>query len=160
MTRSGPLALVLLLAALWVACSQSASIRSTTYPRNFQYLSDEELESVMWRLAGRVYELERLSTHSEPDYPAMATVLERIDHEARQLRSDRVGPTRPRLQSKLQDFFRQSDGVGSTHPYLQSKLQDFLQHVERARMDLRRSPPIATNVDDVWRACSGCHERS
>ncbi len=143
MLRSVSMKAVTLILGLMVAlaaCGQNARVlRLATYPPDFRYISDAEIESVMWRLAGRVHQLERLVATAEPDLPAISNVLERIEHEAGQL---------------------EADGASSNHPYLDSRLQEFLGHVRHARMGLRRDPPEITTADEVWRACSGCHDRS
>ncbi len=126
--------------ALVAACANDARwIRQSTYPPQFRYISDDELASVMWRLAGRVHELERQSESAQPDLTLLSALLGQIELEARGL---------------------DSQGAGSNHPYLDSKLQDFLEIVARARLDLQRTPPHIASVDDVWHACSGCHAGS
>ncbi len=131
---------------LFVGCGETMrAMRRATYPPSFRYISDAELESVMWRLAGRVHQLEQLTAPSgtgegdtAPNVAAIARVLERIEHEARAL---------------------ESEGAGSTHPYLSDRLDTFLGHIEHARASLRRDPPVVTSADEVWRACAGCHNR-
>ncbi len=131
-----------------LSCANDAQwVRQATYPPQFRYISDEEMASVMWRLAGRVHELERHlgdqlkreGEHSPPDVTALLASLARIEKEARRL---------------------DSQGRASNHPYLQPKLRDFLAIVERAKLDLQRDPPHFATVDEVWRACSECHESS
>ncbi|MDP6979570.1 MAG: hypothetical protein QF570_13370 [Myxococcota bacterium] len=130
----------------FVGCTEMmGTMRRATYPPSFRYISNAELESVMWRLAGRVHELERLTTGgaageegAAPNVPAIARVLERIEHEARAL---------------------ESEGGGSTHPYFSEQLHTFLGHVQHARASLRHDPPVITSADEVWRACAGCHNR-
>lgn len=122
------------------SCGNNARwLRQATYPPEFRYISDDEIESVMWRLAGRVHELEQRSDSAEPDVPALSALLDQVEAEARRL---------------------DARGGGSNHPYLQSKLQEFLKVVERAKLDLQRNPARIATVEDVWRACSGCHSRS
>ncbi len=121
------------------SCGDNARlIRRATYPPAFRYIANDEIESVMWRLAGRIHELERMSSAADPEVAAMSTLLTRIETEARSL---------------------SGGDAGSNHPYLQSRLREFLDVVGRARLDLQRSPPRMASVDDVWRACSGCHAR-
>lgn len=136
------LGLVSAVALVLGGCGESGRfLRRATYPPNFRYISAAELESVMWRLAGRVHELERLAKppEGEPvDSEAMARVLTFIEREARAL---------------------EAEGAGSTHPYFDERLDVFLGHVAHARRGLRRTPPVVTSVDDVWQACAGCHDR-
>ena len=145
MGRCGPLrsiwlSIAICCCALLVACANDAQwLRQSTYPPQFRYISDDELASVMWRLAGRVHELERQSNSEQLDVTALSVLLGQIESEARGL---------------------DSGGAGSNHPYLDSKLQDFLDIVARARLNLQRSPPQIATVEDVWHACSGCHARS
>ncbi len=133
------------LAAMSFGCADTARMmRRATYPPDFQYISDAELESVMWRLAGHVHALERLTQTAggtprpDPDAAAMARVLDNIEREARAL---------------------ESEGSGSTHPYFAERLETFLGHVTHAQRGLRRDPPVLTSADEVWRACAGCHNR-
>lgn len=133
-------ALVLIGATLMLGCQRNAALlRLTTYPPDFRYISDDEIESVMWRLAGRVHELERVAATDEPEVETLLAILDRIEAEAHTL---------------------ESTGGGSNHPYLQAKLRTFLSKVQRSQVGLRSDPPRVTTVDEVWRACSGCHERS
>ena len=123
-----------------LSCSGSARmVREATYPPEFRYISDAEIESVMWNLAGRVHDLERLTKASEPDFASLSAVLSQIDVSARHL---------------------ESDGGGSNHPYFETELKKFLGLVQRAKLDLRRTPLQITSSEEVWRACSGCHSRS
>ena len=126
--------------ALLVSCANDAQwLRQATYPPQFQYISEDELASVMWRLAGRVHELERQSELEQPDAAALSTLIGQIESEARRL---------------------DSSGSGSNHPYLQSELPKFLEFVARAKLDLQRTPPHIASVDDIWRACAECHSGS
>ncbi len=127
-------------ATVVLSCGDNARlIRQATYPPAFRYISDAELESVMWRLAGRIHELERMNSVEAPQVAALSALLAKIDADARSL---------------------SSQDAGSNHPYLQPRLQEFLEIVGRARLDLQRTPPRRATVEEVWRACSGCHSRS
>jgi hypothetical protein len=131
------LVLAICCVALIASCANDAkTIRKATYPPQFRYISDDEIASVMWRLAGRVHELERQTELESPDPVALSALLRQIESEARRL---------------------DSGEAGSNHPYLHSKLEDFLQIVARARLDLQRDPPRIATADEVWLACSGCH---
>ena len=113
-------------------------LRLAPNPPDFRYISNAELESVMWQLAGQIHELERLTQHQEPQAAELSALLHRIEAAARTLNRN---------------------GDASNHPYLQNELDKFLGMIERADRDLQRTPPEIVHVDDVWRACSGCHAR-
>ncbi|MFT5444566.1 MAG: hypothetical protein ACI8W3_003623 [Myxococcota bacterium] len=136
------LALALLVGVAAFGCNQNARLlRATTYPPSFRYISDGEIESVMWRLASSVHQLESAgdtNDGNDADVASVSRLLLQIERDAKTL---------------------SSNGASSNHPYLQTNLQEFLGLVAKARRDLLRTPPQTITSDDVWRACSGCHNR-
>lgn len=134
----------LALAGFGVACSDGSSwLRSGTYPPSFEYISKEQLDSVMWQMARDTRDLERLLTRpdaiSAGDRQLALALLDRIYDE-----SGRLG----------------SEGKRTNHPLLDSDRDRFRADVATARHGVESEPPSYELARTVSAACVHCHDRS
>lgn len=125
--------------SMLLSCEGNARLfGATTYRPSFRAFGHSTIETVMWRLAGHVHELESLTRDPEAEIGRYSTILMQIEDTARSL---------------------ESDGGGANHPYFKSELAKFLAVVEGVNQGLKHSPTETAVVDEVWRACTKCHAR-
>ncbi len=142
--RRGLLALVMSLAAAsdLVACSKLSEFATAhTYGPNFDYIPDDQVDSVMWQLARDVKRIDVL-THDP------ATITEAQSDEIARLlvimedATDRLG----------------KEGVRTNHPLIDDHREQFRADLEAARRGVMAKPPSYRLAEDVSAACMRCHE--
>jgi len=138
-------ATTLLLAGLAVAilgCRGSASrIRDYTYPPDFHYIEQHELDSAMGRLAVAVERLNgRLRTSQTSEAAVQGAVVAELGE---------IGAIAGQL----------SGGVGSNHPWLDHNLGAFQRDIELARRAATHDPPNYYLAGNIAGACGYCHQR-
>lgn len=133
--------LIVLGLALASACADPAArIRQATYPPEFKYVTKEEFQTSMWRLAEYFERLDMALTAPEPPGP--------IDqHE---------------VTAALADIERSAKGIlasdgGSNRPFLQNHMARFLDTVQQARFAARQNPPRYHAAENLSSACAHCH---
>jgi len=139
--RTAVACLALLLASLG-ACSSDLLDRTRrhTYPPDFNYISDEELTTTMWRLAAEVSSLDRaLNEGRVPDANVrvqVISILSRMEAISKEL-----GP---------QDW-------PSNHPKVARNIGRFRADVANARRAVQVEPPSFYLAGRVSGSCMHCH---
>lgn len=136
---------VLALALLGTACKSDVGgeLRKATYPPDFSYISQEQLQTTMWQLARDSKELDRIAAKpdplSEPDRKTLLALLGSMELEA-----DRIG----------------KDGKRTNHPLLDDQRDQFRADLKAARRGVESEPPSYTLARTVSTACTRCHHQS
>jgi len=138
------LALVISLAAGsgLVACAKLADfMRPHTYGPSFDYIPDEQVDSVMWQLARDSKRIDTL-THD----PAGITPAQH----------DEIA----RLLVIMDDATKRlgSQGVRTNHPLIDDHRELFRADLEAAKRGVMAQPPNYTLARNVAVACMRCHE--
>jgi hypothetical protein len=141
--RRRVLALVMALAAgsSALACAKvGAFMRPHTYGPNFDYISKEQVKSVMWQLARDVNRIDALVNDPAGVGP------EQRDEIARLLviMEDATG----RLGR---------EGIRTNHPLVDEHRDQFRADLEAARRGVSSEPPSYTLTKEVSGACLHCH---
>jgi hypothetical protein len=142
--RRRVLALVMALAAgsSALACAKvGAFMRPHTYGPNFDYISKEQVKSVMWQLARDVNRIDALVNDPAGVGP------EQRDEIAR-------------LLVIMEDATKRlgSQGVRTNHPLIDEHREQFRADLESARRGVMAKPPNYRLAEDVSAACMRCHE--
>jgi hypothetical protein len=142
--RRGFFALVVCLAAGsgLVACAKlSEWMRPHTYGPSFDYIPDDQVDSVMWQLARDVKLIDALTKD-----PASIT----------QAQSDEIA----RLLVIMEDATDRlgQEGVRTNHPLIDEHREQFRADLEAARRGVMAKPPSYRLAEDVSTACMRCHE--
>lgn len=138
------LALVVILAAGGglVACTRIADfVRPHTYGPRFDYIPDDQVDSVMWQLARDVKRIDTL-VHD----PAGVTPAQR----------DEIA----RLLVIMDDATKRlgRDGVRTNHPLIDEHREMFRSDLEVARRGVLSNPPSYALAGNISGACLRCHE--
>jgi hypothetical protein len=138
------LALVMSLAAGsgLVACADLADwVRPHTYGPSFDYIPDDQVDSVMWQLARDVKRIDALTRD-----PAAITPEQR----------DEI----TRLLVIMDDAAKRlgTEGVRTNHPLIDDHREAFRADLESARRGVMAEPPNYTLAENVAVACMRCHE--
>jgi hypothetical protein len=142
--RGAALACVALLMA-WVAtlgCSNDfgASIRRHTYPPDFNYLSQDQIESTMGQFAQLVLRLNAImEADPEVDEAERALVIDLLRQLEVQTRA--LGP----------------GGWPSNHPLIGARVDSLRDDLQRARIAAERDPPNYFWAGSISAACTNCH---
>lgn len=133
--------LVIVLGCAVIACGNlAAQLRTHTYPPDFTYISEDRLESAMWRLAAQVRRLDtvlRDDALSDADRQhAVLATLDGIDGQTRQLLDDRTT---------------------TNHPLLDTHIPQLRDDVALARSAAGAAPPRYALAGAVAGACIYCH---
>ena len=142
-TRTAVLALALL--ATTTACKSDVGteLRKATYPPDFSYISQEQLQTTMWQLARDSKELDRVAAKPDPlseaDRKNLLALLGSMELEV-----DRIG----------------KDGKRTNHPLLDDKRDQFRADLQAARRGVEGEPPNYTLARTVSTACTRCHHQS
>ena len=134
----------LLLAAggVWLACSPGGleRLREHTYPPSFNYISAEQLQSTMWKLADHASRLDGLMRASRDGNEALrAQVIWQLTEMDRAAES--LGPA----------------GWPSNHPRVSRNVDAFRRDLEAARHAVELDPPNYYLAGSVSGACVHCH---
>jgi hypothetical protein len=133
----------LALAVLGAACSDWSWMRSGTYPPDFEYISQDQLKSVMWQMARDSRDLEKLLAQpgpvSEPDRRHVLELLTSLYDE-----SGRLG----------------GEGARTNHPLLDQDRDRFRADIATAQRGVESQPPSYEVARTVSAACVHCHNRS
>jgi hypothetical protein len=134
----------LMVAVVAVACSGwKETLRSGTYPPSFEYISSEQLDSVMWQMARDTRDLEQILAQngavSDADRRQVLALLAAVYDE-----SGRLG----------------SEGTRTNHPMLDDDRDRFRADVATARHGVESEPPSYSLARTVSAACVHCHNRS
>jgi hypothetical protein len=132
--------LAVALIAIGCGAGVGESLRRHTYSPDFNYLTQEQLETTMGRFAGLVSQLNAIMA-ADPEIDAaererIITLLRRLEAESRAL-----GP----------------GGWPSNHPRIGAHVDSFRRDLERARRDAERDPPNYFWAGSISAACSYCH---
>jgi len=120
-----------------------ARVRKHTYPPDFNYITDQQLRSTMWRLAEQV---ERLNDTLRLTGPISETERKALV----QLLTD--------METVTNDLGGQ--GWSSNHPEVDFNLARFQRDVVMARRSVERDPPNYFLAGSISGACLYCHDRS
>jgi hypothetical protein len=134
---------IALLAALVTLCACAGlarEVREYTYPRDFEYLGEGEIHSVMGQLAVNVRALDALLAEGAPPSGAqrerVVELLRAMEQVARALGSDEVR---------------------SNHAKLDLGSDAFRERLAAARRAAQRDPPDYYLAGSVSGACRYCH---
>jgi len=118
-------------------------MRSGTYPPDFEYISQDQLKSVMWQMARDSRDLEKLLAQpgpvSEPDRRHVLELLTSLYDE-----SGRLG----------------GEGARTNHPLLDQDRDRFRADIATAQRGVESQPPSYEVARTVSAACVHCHNRS
>jgi outer membrane murein-binding lipoprotein Lpp len=127
---------------LLLGCSNGVgeSVRRHTYPPDFNYLSQDQIESTMGQLAHLVTRLNAvMAAETEIDASTQAeivTLLGELEEKARAL-----GP----------------GGWPSNHPRISAHVDSLRDDLRRARIAAEKSPPNYFWAGSISGACTYCH---
>jgi hypothetical protein len=131
------------IAALFVlaACADVAhEVREHTYPRDFEYLTQGEIQGAMGQLAAQVRSLDLLLAEGAPRTDERRReVVERLETMERIARSLGTGDVR------------------SNHPRLDEGIDAFRERLASARRAAQADPPNYYLAGSVSGACRYCH---
>lgn len=131
----------LLAAALWLAGCENVAreVRRVTYPPDFQYVSKQELQGAMGRLAPLAVRLDVLARSPEGmegHRREVAEILLEMEDAA-----SRLNPA----------------DLPTQHPLVNANLDGFRQDIQRARLGVEREPPSFLRAGALPGACLYCH---
>ena len=125
-----------------VACAKLAEwVRPHTYGPSFDYIPDDQVDSVMWQLARDVNRIDALTRDSTGITPQQSDEIARllvIMEDA----TDRLGTA----------------GVRTNHPLIDEHREQFRADLESARRGVMSKPPSYRLAEDISSACLRCHE--
>jgi hypothetical protein len=125
---------------VWLACAENAArIRRHTYPPDFQYLSDQEIQSTMWQVAALTTSLDEIFDNPDLVSARRLEILGLLDQ----------------LETSV-DALRH-EGVSTNHPLINANLDTFREDIEKARRDVAREPPSYLRASAIPGACKYCH---
>ena len=131
----------LLIAGAFLACAGIGSgLRRYTYPPDFNYITQEQLRSTMWRLAANVRELDRL-----------ARAPGAID-EARRKEIVKLLVSMESATEQLGNETRRSN-----HPVIDENLSTLRRDIALARKQVENESPNYVLVGLLPGACMYCH---
>lgn len=133
--------LSILLAAI-VAAAGCAQIRKVTYPRDFVYLTREDVSSRMHRIAGHMGALQDLLNDLSLGADGQRVADSMVDHV------DAIG----QLARELGE-----GAAGTNHLLLDAHLGEFTDTLESARITLSASPPRFYDTGRLVGSCGACH---
>jgi hypothetical protein len=116
-------------------------MREHTYPPSFDYISKEQLQSVMWRMAGDAKQIDKLVHAEGGPTPAQRAEIERL------------------LGSML-EASKQLGDQRTNHARIDEHRDAFRADLEAARRGVQSEPPSYTLAENVAGACVHCHARS
>ncbi len=136
--------------ATFLACGALAAcvgfpawLRQYTYPPEFNYITQEQLRSTMWQLAGQVRELKLLMLE-----PTSTNDLQRQ-------KVVELLTTMEQTTSQLN-----TSGRPSNHPIIDHNLDALRRDIALARVAVEKNPPNYFLVGSVTGACVYCHRGS
>jgi hypothetical protein len=106
---------------------------------DFNYITDEELESAMWRLAAGIRSLQALFDEApvkQSQRPEVIRILDEMIAAAEEL-----GP----------------EGVATNHSRITHNLERFREKLEIARSSVEMNPPRYYLVGNLSGTCLACH---
>ena len=124
------------LLTLLTACS---GIRQVTYPPEFVYLTQSDIQSAMGQLANHVANINRMLRPSERSVENRQRIIDELNNMAS-------------ISSGL--------GAGSTptnHLLLDAHIDEFRDSIETARIRLQATPSDYSSVGTLVGSCSACH---
>jgi hypothetical protein len=136
--------------ATFLACGALAAcvgfpawLRQYTYPPEFNYITQEQLRSTMWQLAGQVRELKLLmlepTSTNDPQRQKVVELLTTMEQTTSQLNTS---------------------GRPSNHPIIDHNLDALRRDIALARVAVEKNPPNYFLVGSVTGACVYCHRGS
>jgi hypothetical protein len=138
--RGTRIAVFVCAALLVCACAGFARwTRRHTYPPDFQYVTQDELRSAMWRLAWHSAALD-------------AALRASAGHDSRRTEVLRALRGMEEAAGALAQ-----EGWRSNHPLIDANLDGFRRDIARARQAAERVPPDYTDAGRVSGACVYCH---
>ena len=132
---------IVLCGAVVDSCSDPAALlRRHTYPPNFKYITREQLDSSMWKLADEVAALDALMRQPGAIDTARRTQIERLLLAMLDATTD--------LQVR---------GRPTNHPLIGEHLERFQHEIGQALTAVRSEPPSYYLVGSVSGSCLPCH---
>ncbi len=137
--------------ALLLALAGCADIRQLTYPSDFVYLDDADVQDAMYRMAGSLRTLDELVA-AETAEPGDVKRRAAIEDELRrlELRATALGA------GSSPQVGRNAAPV-TNHLLIDEHIDAFLTDVARARRFAARRPPSYYPVGKLVGGCNACH---
>ena len=132
--------LCLALAASLPGCAAFLDrMRQHTYPPSFDYISDEQIDSVMWQLARDSKQIDKL-VH----VPGGPSADQRAEIE--------------RLLGVMLEASKKLGDERTNHALIDEHRDAFQADLEAARRGVQSEPPNYTLTENIAGACVRCHE--
>lgn len=133
-------AVVVLVAGVSGCADVGRTVRKVTYPPDFRYIPNKQVDSAMWQMAAAVRELDATLRNEALGEPAkQQRVLALLD---------RMQATSDRLDSGARD---------TNHPLLDHKVPRLSADIQAARIAASDTPPRYVLAGSVSGACIYCH---
>jgi hypothetical protein len=141
MIRATTLAALLAALAAPLACSgPQGGVPDQSSATDFNYITDDQLESAMWQLAAGVRSLQAILGSTGPVTGSQRLEVIRILDQML-VAADGLGP----------------DGVATNHPTIERGLGRFREKLEIARRSVATEPPRYYLVGNISGTCLACH---
>lgn len=117
-------------------------LRVVTYPPEFTYLTNDDVESAMGRMAAHVSRLDELLNQEATDDSAQKTAVV--------------------AEIKDLEGIARSLGAGQSptnHLYIDANVDGFATYLRRARLRVEQDPPDYYLIGQITGNCSACHVR-
>lgn len=116
-------------------------IRKVTYPQDFTYLDEKEVDALMQKMSESMGRLDRLVAEASPEdtvqQAAIITELNKLENTATRL----------------------SGGHTQTNQFVISEhIEGFISDIGTAKMFANMDPPKYYKVEYVTHACAQCHQ--
>lgn len=116
-----------------------AVIRSATYPPEYIYLTDKELQSAMGDMATSLSSIDRLLDSSTLNYVPTLKIIAHLNNMLSVTNSLGEG------------------NIDTNHLLLNAHLDEFQTSLQSAKTDLQKRPPDYLRVGKLIGTCSACH---
>jgi hypothetical protein len=119
--------------------SYLSGLRRHTYPPDFRYITQEQLESTMWQLAAQAERLDQITRDPDrldPHRDEIRVILEQMERTTNQLKTDRTP---------------------ANHPMISANLDRFRADIRSARRGVDHEPPNYLRAAAIPSACVYCH---
>ena len=133
---------LLILQLLLLSLTGCAQIRKLTYPQDFTYLSQQEVEAQMREMSNTIQRLgEYLSPPVSADDQLQKTILAELD-------------VLERIAARLAGRQRETN-----RPDISEHIQQFMGDIDAAQLYAGKQPPDYTPAGNLVSSCLSCHKQ-
>lgn len=114
-------------------------LRRHTYPPDFRYITQDQLESTMWQLAAQAERLDQITQDPalmDAHRAEIRLILEQMEGTTNQLKTE---------------------GTPANHPMINANLDRFRADIRSARRGVEHEPPSYVRAAAIPAACVYCH---